>query len=87
MAADDSDLLAQPRYRTPAIAIDLDPLARGVFNFKEGDAESAWAPFSAGEAVIVSEPLAYRTGVTAGDRIEPLPQHLVAEAASSAGHQ
>jgi len=52
-----------------AIAIDLDPLAEGVFHFKEGDPGAAWEPFRAGRAVMVSEPLAYRTGVRAGDQI------------------
>ncbi len=53
-----------------AIAIDLDPLARGAFHFKEGDPTAAWEPFAAGQAVIVSEPLAYRTGIRAGHEIE-----------------
>jgi putative ABC transport system permease protein len=53
-----------------AIAIDLDPLARGVFHFKEGDPAAAWEPFAAGQAIIVSEPLAYRTGIRAGQEIE-----------------
>ena len=56
--------------RSPAIAIELDPLARGVFEFKEGTPEEAWTPFERGEAVIISEPLAYRTGLGAGQTIQ-----------------
>jgi len=57
-------------YRTPAIAIDLDPRARGVFKFAQGDAATIWQPFEEGHAVIISEPLAYRTGLKVGDMAE-----------------
>ena len=53
-----------------AIAIDLDPMARNVFHFKDGDWQAAWTPFAAGEAIIVSEPLAYRVGIQAGDTVQ-----------------
>ena len=56
--------------QTRAIAIDLDPLAHGVFRFKEGGQSTAWARFMAGKGVIVSEPLAYRTGIKAGDEVQ-----------------
>ena len=52
-----------------SIAIEISPLAHGVFSFKEGDPEAIWGPFERGEAVIVSEPLAYRTGLTVGDKM------------------
>ena len=56
--------------QTRAIAIDLYPGAHGVFHFKEGDPAAVWEPFEAGEAVIISEPLAFRTGIEAGDEVE-----------------
>lgn len=52
-----------------SIAIDISPLAYGVFSFKEGDPEAVWGPFERGEVVIVSEPLAYRAGLSVGDEI------------------
>jgi putative ABC transport system permease protein len=74
---DGMSLLRQTTARTPAgearlIALDLDRRSYDSFAFKEGDAERLWTAFEAGEAVIVSEPYATRTGVGVGSKVELL---------------
>lgn len=39
------------------------------YRFTEGTGADAWAPFSAGTAIIISEPYAYRHKLHAGDRV------------------
>ncbi|MBJ6723966.1 ABC transporter permease [Geomesophilobacter sediminis] len=45
------------------------------YRFKEGDPEAAWGPFSRGEAVVVSEPYAYRHHLTVGRRLTLATAH------------
>jgi len=56
---------------TAVIAADLAPRSRAGFRFVAGDARAAWSGFDAGE-VLISEPLAHRLGLTAGDTL-PIP--------------
>jgi putative ABC transport system permease protein len=56
---------------TAVIAADLAPRSRAGFRFVAGGARTAWSGFDAGE-VLISEPLAHRLGVTAGDAL-PIP--------------
>lgn len=50
------------------MAFELDPRSRAGFDFAAGEPSSAWAAFDAG-AVLLTEPLAYRTGLAPGDEI------------------
>lgn len=52
-----------------AVAIELDPLAHGAFRFEAGTSDEIWPAFERGQAVIVSEPLAYQRGLRAGERV------------------
>ena len=56
---------------TAVIAADLAPRSRAGFRFVAGEARAAWSGFDAGE-VLISEPLAHRLGLTAGDTL-PIP--------------
>ncbi len=49
------------------VALDLDPRGEAAFDFLEGDAASAFPAFRTSDAVLVSEPLAYRRGLELGD--------------------
>jgi putative ABC transport system permease protein len=51
------------------VALDLDPRGEVAFDFKLGGGEQAFARFRRGEAVFVSEPLAYRRHYALGDRV------------------
>ncbi|WP_376692261.1 FtsX-like permease family protein [Wenzhouxiangella sp. EGI_FJ10409] len=51
------------------IAYDLPPRAWAGFEWLAGDAEAAFEAFRAGEAVVVSEPLARRHGLAVGETI------------------
>ncbi len=51
------------------VALDLDPRGEGAFRFRAGDASSAFERFRAGEAVLVSEPFAYRNRLAPGDAV------------------
>lgn len=51
------------------VALDMDERSYGAFALKRGDAEAAWRGFRNGSAVLVSEPLAFRTGVEVGDEL------------------
>jgi len=51
------------------IAIDLAPRGEAAFDFREGDRETALRAFRARGAVLVSEPLAYRRGLSVGDTL------------------
>jgi putative ABC transport system permease protein len=52
------------------VALDLHPRGEAAFAFLEGSAEEAFPRFRAGEGVLVSEPLAYRRGLSLGDPVE-----------------
>ncbi|MFQ3663525.1 MAG: FtsX-like permease family protein, partial [Chloroflexaceae bacterium] len=58
-----------PTGPTTLVAIDA-PAARGraALRFREGGDEATWAAWEAG-AVLISEPLAYRTGLGMGDTL------------------
>jgi putative ABC transport system permease protein len=51
------------------VALDLDPRGEGSFGFRAGDPAEAFPRFRAGEAVLVSEPFAYRHGLAPGDAV------------------
>ncbi|MDT8438326.1 MAG: FtsX-like permease family protein [Wenzhouxiangellaceae bacterium] len=50
-------------------AYDLDPESWAGFEMVAGDAQAVWPDFDAGNGVILSEPLARRTGLTVGDTL------------------
>lgn len=52
-----------------AVALELSPGSRGAFDFRRGDPAAIWQRIEAGDAVMVSEPLAYRRGLTEGDAL------------------
>ncbi len=52
------------------VALDLHPRGEASFAFLEGSAAEAFPLFRAGEGVLVSEPLAYRRGLSLGDPVE-----------------
>lgn len=52
------------------IAVDLAPASQAGYRLIEGDAQAAWRALQTGEAVLISEPLAYRRGLNVGDRLE-----------------
>lgn len=59
------------------IAADLAPASQAGYRLIDGNADAAWRAFQTGEAVLISEPLAYRRRLTVGDRLElPTDQGL-----------
>ena len=54
------------------IATELAPASQAGYHLIAGDADTAWRLFQSGEAVLISEPLAYRRDLSAGDQIELL---------------
>ncbi len=52
------------------IAVDLAPAAQAGYRLIGGDTGQAWQAFQTGEAVLISEPLAYRRQLTVGDVLE-----------------
>jgi len=50
-------------------ALDLDARGREAFDLKRGDGAELWPAFEAGEAVLISEPLAYRRDLAVGDSL------------------
>jgi putative ABC transport system permease protein len=52
-----------------ALAIDLDARSYGALEFRSGRPEEIWPAFQAGEAIIVSEPLANRRGLAVGSEL------------------
>ena len=50
------------------VAADLTTRSRSGFRFVSGDAQTAWSGFDAGQ-ILISEPLAYRLGLSAGDSL------------------
>ncbi|QQS55333.1 MAG: ABC transporter permease [Candidatus Competibacteraceae bacterium] len=51
------------------IAAELAPASQTGYHLIAGDTDIAWRLFQTGEAVLISEPLAYRRQLSAGDRI------------------
>lgn len=54
--------------RMTLVAAELAPASRSGFEFVSGSSSEAWRAFNDG-GVIISEPLSYRLGLAAGDRI------------------
>jgi len=52
------------------IAADLAPASQAGYRLIDGDADPVWPAFQTGEAILISEPLAYRRGLAVGDRLE-----------------
>ncbi|MDT8342703.1 MAG: ABC transporter permease, partial [Longimicrobiales bacterium] len=52
------------------VALTLDPRGEAAFAFRRGGGPDAFTRFRAGEAVLVSEPFAYRRGLAPGDSVE-----------------
>ncbi|HMR04085.1 MAG TPA: ABC transporter permease, partial [Candidatus Competibacter phosphatis] len=51
------------------LAVELAPASQTGYHLIAGDADTTWRLFQTGEAVLISEPLAYRRQLSAGDRI------------------
>ena len=54
------------------VAVDLAPGSQAGYHLIDGDPATAWRRFETGEAVLISEPLAYRRHLSAGDSLELL---------------
>ncbi|NEZ03029.1 FtsX-like permease family protein [Wenzhouxiangella sp. XN201] len=52
------------------VAYDLHEQAWRGFEWLAGDSQAAWAAFSQGQAVVISEPMARRSGLQVGDTVE-----------------
>ncbi|HOW75481.1 MAG TPA: ABC transporter permease [Candidatus Competibacteraceae bacterium] len=52
------------------IAVDLAPASQAGYRLIAGTPDAAWRAFQTGEALLISEPLAYRRGLTVGDGLE-----------------
>ncbi len=52
------------------IAVDLAPAAQAGYHLLDGDPVLAWRAFQTGGSVLISEPLAYRRQLQAGDTLE-----------------
>ncbi|HAS51681.1 MAG TPA: ABC transporter permease, partial [Gammaproteobacteria bacterium] len=52
------------------IAADLAPASQAGYWLIDGQAEQVWSAFQTGEAILISEPLAYRRGLGVGDRLD-----------------
>ncbi|MBL8250846.1 MAG: ABC transporter permease [Candidatus Competibacter sp.] len=52
------------------VAAELAPPAQTGYRFIEGDPASAWRALQTGESILITEPLAYRQGLRAGDMLE-----------------
>ena len=55
--------------RTRLFVFDIDDRSRASFDIKEGDPEGAWASFASDDAVLLTEPFAYRRGLQVGDTV------------------
>ncbi len=58
-----------PAGTAPLTAVAPDEALRDAFEFLEGDPDTLWPAFRDGEAVIVSEPYAYRRALSPGDTV------------------
>ncbi len=55
--------------RTRLFVFDIDDRSHSSFDFKEGDPGEAWARFADDDAVLLTEPYAYRRGLGVGDTV------------------
>lgn len=55
--------------RIELLALGIDERSYGAFDFASGDPATAWPAFRRGEAVLVSEPFSFRTGLGVGDEL------------------
>lgn len=64
-------VVVEPPGELPArvIGIDVDERSRDAFRLRAGEPGRAWAAVVAGDAVLLSEPFAYRRGLRVGDRL------------------
>lgn len=62
----DSESQGQPLR---LMVVDLAPLAEAGYQFVAGEPARAWAAFKSGDAVLISEPLAYRQALRVGDAL------------------
>ncbi len=68
------DLDGQP---ITLMAVDLAPQSQAGYRLLDGNPATVWPAFQTGEAVLISEPLAYRRRLHTGDRLElPTPAGL-----------
>ena len=63
------DLPTSGGGRTRLLVFDIDERSHSGFDFKSGDPQQAWPAFHSGDAVLVTEPYAYRHGVDVGDEV------------------
>lgn len=56
--------------RTRVVALSMAPGSYAGTELLEGDPDSAWQAFEDEQAVLISEPYAYRNGVSAGDSLQ-----------------
>ncbi|MFZ1641383.1 MAG: FtsX-like permease family protein [Candidatus Contendobacter sp.] len=52
------------------MAVDLAPASQTGYHLIDGNPATAWTAFQTGEAVLISEPLAYRRGLRVGDSLD-----------------
>jgi putative ABC transport system permease protein len=61
------DLAGRP---VTLIAAELAPAAQAGYHLIDGDPATAWRAFQSGEAILISEPLAYRQRLRTGDTLD-----------------
>jgi putative ABC transport system permease protein len=61
--------LSSQQGPTQLIALDLDPQSRAAFHFLKGDPAGAFAAFEAADAVLISEPYAWKRRLSVGDAL------------------
>lgn len=59
-----------PQGELDLLALKMVPQHQDAFRFKAGRPQAVWPEFLAGRGVIVSEPLAYRRGLSVGQTLE-----------------
>ncbi len=52
------------------MAVDLAPESQTGYHLISGDPATSWRAFQTGEAILISEPLAYRLGLRTGDALD-----------------
>jgi putative ABC transport system permease protein len=61
--------VAGEQGHTEVLALGLSPGLKPNYPLEAGDPEEVWKRFAAGEAVLVSEPLAWHRGLAVGDQV------------------
>ena len=51
------------------VALSMAPASYGGFELLDGDADTAWSAFDHADGVLISEPYAWRTGLSVGDTL------------------